>query len=183
HPAVALAHVGEGLGVAFVADARLRGRALHDRTRQRGARAEPQGRRAQGALALGGVTQKLQDLHRREDQPERAWGVGVQDVRADRTRVDARLAGAPVERVDEPAVEIHAHDRVPGAGQVERGSPGTTAERQERAARVLRELPPEPQIGVIATALEVVPEGLDVLYGAHAQYSLARPRSASSVRS
>ena len=67
-----------------------------------------------------------------------------------------------------------------GVGELERDAAGARADVEDALGRLAGELAPERQVGVVAAALDVVP---DHVVGAHRQYASAWPRRVSSSRS
>jgi hypothetical protein len=154
-------------------------------------------RGGQEAGALLGA-QELDRLHRHDDQGEallaeveaRGVGLGDRDVELLRDR-------AVVQRREQVAVAVERDHGVAGARQVQRDAPGARPDVEDRAARLARQRPPQRQVGLIAAALDVVPDDhrrrgqrqrrlrdrAQVPASRHRQYSSASPRWASSSRS
>jgi len=100
--------------------------------------------------------------------------VGVQGLRR-------QPPGPRRERAEQLGVGVEADHLVPAAGQMEDDAAGPAAELEDRAAAALGQLLPERQVGLVAAALNVVPDRGGGR--AHRQNSFAKPRSASSLRS
>ena len=91
------------------------------------------------------------------------------------------LGGARLEDAEQLGVEVERGHGVAGVGEPERDPPGAGADVEDAFRGVARELAPQRQIGLVAAALDVVPDG--VLGDDHRQYASAWPRRVSSSRS
>ena len=132
------------------------------------------GRRAPGSscsVCIGTAISAKRARERRSRRRRRA-----------RSRPPAPAArGALGEHGEQLAVAVERGDVVPVAGEPQRDAARAGADVEHRAARLARQLAPQRQVGVVAAALDVVPD--HVRGDAHRQYSFAWPRRASSSRS
>ena len=97
-----------------------------------------------------------------------------------------QAVGPGGERLDHLGVALDGDHAIALFGEVQGDPPRAGAELEHRAAGRSRELLPEGQVGGEGAELDVLPDpllGRQRLLPGHCQYSLASPRSESSVRS
>jgi len=142
--------------------------------------------------AAGRVDQELDDLHRSEDEREAATESKGPGIGAHGLEAEAALAGAGGAGVDQGRIGVEGNDIVASRREVEGDATGARAQLEDRPARALGELPPQREVGLVATALDVVPRhsGIERGRGAarpcarrpHGDRRLARSRSGAMMR-
>ena len=128
----------------------------------------------------------LDELHRGDREAELASQVEPADIRP--LGVDGQPLGRRpfARRRDEISVQVDRRYLVPSPRQVQGDPARPASEVEDRPVGLRCEPLPCPQVGRVGPALGVVPDHLRArapIPRAHAQYSRARPRLASTVRS